>query len=81
MKYVFKFKKGFFWKKKVVIGHKYNREMDRLALLFENGGIYEVANWSKYDCDLGSDWAAAVKKDLEKQAGQQIPVDRVMDAN
>ena len=80
MTYKFKYKCGRFYKSVSVIGHKYNKELDRMILMFKDGGIMEIASWSCYDCKLGKDWALAVKKEMEKQAGQSIPVDRDLDA-
>lgn len=80
MKYKFTFKRG--WRKKtfLVVGHAFNRELNRLTLYFEDGGLREIPEWSKCECILGSDWALAVKKDMEKKSGQAIPVDRNLDA-
>jgi hypothetical protein len=72
MKYKFKYKKGFFWKSVTVTGHQTIKEMDRMDLIKEDGSIISLSQWSKYDLKLGQDWVLAVKKTMEKEAGQSI---------
>jgi hypothetical protein len=80
MKYKLKYRRGFFWKKATVVGHGYNKDMDRLTLYFENGGLSEIPEWSKCECYLGADWALAAKKKMEEKAGQSIVVNRNLNA-
>lgn len=76
MKFVFKFKKhgDLLWARRVVIGHKYAADIDRMTLYAEDGSIEEVPSWSKYHAKLGTDWVLAVKKKMEQEAGAAIPV-------
>lgn len=80
MKYIFKYRRKLFWKSVTVVGHSYNRDLDRVSLLLENGGIREVPQWSKCECKLGVDWVLAKKKAMEKESGQTIHIDRDMSA-
>lgn len=73
-KFKFKFKKSgaLFWKTRIVTGSRMEKEIDRMVLFFEDGGIEEITNWSKYDARLGVDWVLAIKDQMEKEAGQAI---------
>lgn len=77
MKYLLKYRRRFFWKKVVVIGHRYEELFDKLVIYLEDGGVEEICRWSKCDLRLGQDWALAVKKNAEEKAGQSIPVANV----
>lgn len=70
----FQWKSRWFWKTRVVVGFGYQRESDRMTLNLPDGGLYEIANWSKYDCFLGSDFFRIQHAKMEKEAGQAIPV-------
>ena len=72
MKYKLKFRKGLFWKTKMVIGHLLIKETDRMDLFLEDGSILSIGSWSKYDMVLGADWVAETKKKMEEQSGQDI---------
>jgi hypothetical protein len=76
--YIFQYKKSgsWFWKKATVVGHNYFSETDKMALYYSNG-IEEIANWSAYNCKLGSDFMLVQKKNLEKKAGTSV----VLNAN
>ena len=72
MKYVFKFKRWFFWKKIKVSGHMHVPEQDKMVIFFEDGGIREIKQWKKCEISLGVDWVLAQKKMKEKEIGQPI---------
>jgi hypothetical protein len=74
MKYVFKWRRNLFWKSKKVIGHRYESDMDKMVIYFENGAIREIKKWSDCEVMLGSDWVLAQKKNLEVRAGTTIPL-------
>lgn len=80
MTYKFKYKRRLFFRSFKVIGHSYNKELDRMALHFQNGSIRELPKWSACECLLGSDWALAVKEEMERKSGQEIIVHRDLDA-
>lgn len=80
MTYKFKYRKRILFKSVTVIGHSFNKDLDRMSLLLQDGGIQEISGWSKYDCKLGSDWALALKKSMEEKAGQSIVVNRELNA-
>lgn len=82
MTYKFSYKLyGLLFKSVTVLGHGYNKELDRMTLYLPNGGIKEIANWSAHDCMLGSDWVLAMKKEMEAKSGQPIVIDRDVNAN
>jgi hypothetical protein len=72
--YKFKYRKsnGLFWKIIVATGHKYYSEMDRMDVFHVDGSITSLAQWSKYDLKLGTDWVLFTKKQMEKESGQRI---------
>lgn len=74
MKYIFRWKRRFFWNKKIVVGHRYEKESDKMVIYFENGGLMEISKWTLCEAKLGPDWVIAQKKSLEAQAGTAIPL-------
>ena len=71
--YTFKYKRHFFYKSlKSVVGHHHHASTDRMDVHFQNGSILSIPIWSKCYLKLGSDFFIFQKKELEKQAGQQI---------
>ncbi len=72
MKYILKYKKGWFWKKVVVIGHNYDQTQDKMILFFEDGGVREIAEWKKCEIQLGQDWVLARKKAMEAESGVDV---------
>lgn len=80
MTYKFKFRRHLFFRSLTVVGHGFNKELDRMSLYFADGGVREISRWSQCDCKLGTDWVLAKKKDMERQAGQPIVVDRELNA-
>lgn len=80
MIYRFRYRRRLFFRTVSVIGHTYDKEMDRLSLLLNDGGVKEIAKWSSCDCELGTDWVLAKKKDMEIAAGQPVTINRDLDA-
>ena len=75
MKYKFCFRKNFFWKKYIVIGHKYEEKQDKMVIFFEDGGFQEICEWHKCELKLGSDWVLTTKKRMEKESGIDVKLD------
>lgn len=73
-KFTFKHHKKFIWQSRTVTGHKYEQAFDKMVLFFDNGGLEEIPHWKDYNLKLGTDWAIALQKHLESQAGQPIPI-------
>ena len=71
--YLFKWKRRLFFHTKKVVGHRYEKEQDKMVLFFENGGIREIKLWTQCENVLGSDWALIMKKQMEQQSGVSIP--------
>lgn len=71
----FQWKRGLFWKSRDVCGFSADAARDRMMLYFPNGSTLELAQWSKTDCYLGSDFFHIKKAKMEQEAGQSIPVD------
>ena len=72
MEYIFKYRKGYFWAKKRVVGHALITELDRMDLYLKDGSIYSIGQWGKYDLQLGTDWVLFTKKKMEEESGQDI---------
>ena len=70
--YVFKYRKGFFWKKLKAKGHKLDQELNRMDVFLTDGGVYSINNWHEYELKLGRDWWNFTKTEMEKEAGQDI---------
>lgn len=77
IKYKFRWKSlyGLFWKSKVCIAHKFFEENNRMVLYTEEGGLFEIPNWSSNWSDLREDWAKKVQKqykdDMVKKEGEK----------
>lgn len=74
MNYVFKYRRRLLWKSETVNGHRYEQSQDKMVIYFPDGAVRELSSWSKCEVSLGSDWVLAMKKNMEKQAGQAIPL-------
>jgi len=74
MKYVFKFRRRWFWTSLNVVGHAYDVGQDKMVVYFEGGSVREIAHWGQCEIQLGVDWVLAQKKSLEEQTGQTIPI-------
>lgn len=74
MTYKVKFKQGLFWRSFEVQGHRYESSMDKMILYFTNGSLREIPQWSKHEVVFDVDWMLAVKKQLENESGQSIPL-------
>ena len=70
--YKFYYRKRFFWKSIDVVGHQLDKIMDRMDLYLLNGLIMSISGWHLYDLKLKADWVLDTKKQMEKEAGQQI---------
>lgn len=73
--YKFKWKRCQFslWSSKKVCGHKLE-DNHCMCLYLASGGIYVIPNFHKCYMYLGVDWKAFTKHQMEKDAGQQIPI-------
>jgi hypothetical protein len=70
--YKFKYRKSWFFKSISAIGHRYDKEIDRMDVYHENGSITSLSKWSNYDLFLGVDWVLFTKEQMEKESGQDI---------
>ena len=59
------------WQRMEIIGHRYYEETNRMVLFKENGGIFEIPNWSDHYSDLGEDWANKIKEQEKELANQE----------
>ena len=59
------------WQEMEVVGHRYYEETNRMVLFKENGGIFEIPNWSEHYSDLGEDWANKIKEQEKELANQE----------
>ena len=70
MKYIFKYKKGFFWKRVTAAGHKL--EENRMIVFLDGGGVLSIPGWDKTTILLGPDFDLEQRKAAEKEAGQKL---------
>jgi hypothetical protein len=59
---------------KNLIGHRYDSSTNKMVFYFANGSLREVAEWNNCECFLDTDWVIWTKKQMEKEAGQTIPL-------
>lgn len=76
LKYKFKFKRGWFWQSRIVIGHRFEPATNKMCFHFDDGGVEEIPNWNLYAAKLGQDWCLAMKAELERKTGQVVPINR-----
>lgn len=72
MTYVFKWKRGLYTHKKVVIGHEWIKDQDKFLLTLPDGSYFEIAEWHLCAIRLGVDFVLYKKKVMEEQAGQPV---------
>ena len=72
MTYTFKYRKGWFWKKEQVVGHRFDATSDHMDLWFQDGTIKSIGSWSKCDLELGKDWILFTKSQMEDETGHDI---------
>ena len=46
----------------------------KLVVYFKDGSLQAIPKWSDCELKLGQDWKLATKLDMEKQTGQNIPL-------
>jgi hypothetical protein len=74
MSYIFGYRRHWFWRRREVIGHKYEADQDKMVLFFKDGGVEEIRSWKRCEARLGPDWFAESKKAMEKQVGAPIAI-------
>jgi hypothetical protein len=74
MTYKIFYRKRFFWKRILVVGHRLDKELNRMDFYIPDGSIMSLTKWDRYDMKLGIDWVLFTKKQMEKESGQQIPL-------
>jgi hypothetical protein len=70
--YKFKYKKGLFSKTILAMGHRLDKDTNRMDVYHVDGSITSIAEWSKYNLYLGTDWVLFTKREIEKESGQKI---------
>lgn len=76
MLYKFKYKRRFFWRSLKIDGHRLDDKLNRMDLFMPDGSVLSLGNWSECDLRLGADWVIRQKKDMEKQAGQDVKLNK-----
>ena len=76
MEYKFQYKIRWFWRSISVIGHSYDKDQDKIILYKKDGSVEEIPKWTTCSVKLGVDWVLSVKKNMEKQSGQQISINQ-----
>jgi len=62
-----------FWRtEKGLIGHRLDKEQNKMVLTFSDGSLKEVQEWMSCQVSLGVDWVLFVKNLMEKEAGQNL---------
>jgi hypothetical protein len=70
--YAFRYKKKFFSKVIKAVGHRWDKDSDRMDVYHLNGSITSIAKWSTYNLYLGTDWVLFTKNAMEKESGQNV---------
>ena len=53
-----------------MVGHKYDKDQDKMVLFADDGSLSEIAKWSNCECKLGVDWVNATNESIKEEAGQ-----------
>ncbi len=56
----------------IYVKYKYVPNPNAMVLYFPDGTIERIGDWNSYDQKLGLDWKMNTKKDMSKEAGQEI---------
>lgn len=74
MKYIIKFKhqKAWLWQKRVVSGHVFSKELDKMVLHLPDSRVEEIPEWSKCYVKLGQDFFLAQKEAMENESGVDV---------
>jgi hypothetical protein len=74
MTYKIRYRRFLFWRSLEVLGHRYEPGMDKLVVFRPDGSVEEIPRWSRCALRLGLDWKEAIRKQMEKEAGQPVVV-------
>lgn len=71
--YSVKVRKKFLWKNLTkLVGHKLDKDLNRMDFYFEDGSILSLSHWDQYDMKLGLDWKAFTLDQMSKEAGVKV---------
>jgi hypothetical protein len=56
------------------IVQKIKKPQNSMILYLEDGSIKRISKWDTYDLYLGLDWVLVTKEAMQKEAGQNIPL-------
>jgi hypothetical protein len=73
-RYKFTWKRRFFKRSRIVVSNYFVENENRMILVFEDGSVYGIPKWSECSLWLGTDWVRAKQKEMERQAGQSVPL-------
>jgi hypothetical protein len=74
MVYRFAWRRRFFWKSLKVMGHRYEKDQNKMVLFFEDGSVRELKEWTSCEVFLRQDWVLARKKQMESDSGLNVPL-------
>ena len=66
MLYTIYYRKTFFWKKLIVTGHRYEKELNRMDFYLKDNSVLSLTHWDRYDMKLGVDWLIAKQHEERK---------------
>ena len=52
------------------MGHKFDKDQNKMLLFLPNGGLREIANWGQCELKLDIDWVLITKEQIKEEAGQ-----------
>jgi hypothetical protein len=60
----------FFIKYKEVLQHHWNSEDDSMTLYLRDHGLWNIPNWTDYECRLKKDWFKKLENDIKNETQQ-----------
>lgn len=71
--YSARWKRKLVWRKeKFLIGHRYDKDQNKMIFYYQNGSIKEVAKWTECAIKLGVDWVLWTKEQMEREANTAV---------
>jgi hypothetical protein len=68
----FKASLGLWSVEKPLIGHRFDKDQDKMVVYYRNGSVKEIAKWSQCEVFLDTDWVIFTKTQMEKEANTSV---------
>ena len=70
LQYVFRYRRHFFWRKLIIVGHEFQPRTKKMVVYFPDGSLREIKNWNDCEVRLGVDWVLVTERKIKEEAGR-----------